>query len=286
MARRQRKSLAILETVTAIGAIRIAAFGLLGVVGAWFAFALAVSGVARVKAPVAALAVMPGESVALASRADQLFFAMPQNPPPEVKRLALKALESQPINPKALRILGYMEDAGGNSGKAETYIRMAAKLSRREPGAQLWLIEAAARQGDIRQTLVHYDIALRTKPDTQTILFSRLVGAIEDPEIRAALKPYIRSDNGWGPSFLSFAINNSKDLPVLASLILETGGLSDPEEARVHEVRLLDALSPKDISHWRARSFCNCREHRHPEFRVWLLTPAIVTRALAPWGGN
>jgi hypothetical protein len=156
--------------------------------------------------------------------------------------LALKALESQPINPKALRLLGYIEDAGGNSSKAETYIRMAAKLSRREPGAQLWLIEAAARQGDIRQTLVHYDIALRTKPDTQTILFPRLVGAIEDPEIRAALKPYIRSDSGWGPSFLSFAINNGKDLPVLTSLIEETGGLSDPEEARMQEVALIGRL--------------------------------------------
>jgi hypothetical protein len=242
VARRQRKSFAILETVKAIGAIRIAAFGVLGIVGAWFAFALAVSGVARIKAPAAALAVMPGESVALASRADQLFFATPQNPPPEVKRLALKALESQPINPKALRLLGYVEDTGGNGDKAEAYVRMAAKLSRREPGAQLWLIEASARKGDIGQTLVHYDIALRTKPDTQTILFPRLVSAIEGPEIRAALKPYIRSENDWGPSFLSFAINNSKDLPVLTSLILESGGLSDPDAARAQEVALLGRL--------------------------------------------
>jgi hypothetical protein len=242
MASRQRKSFAILDTVKAIGAIRLAAFGVLGIVGAWFAFALAVSGVARIKAPAAALTVMSGESVALASRADQLFFASPQSPPPEVKRLASKALESQPINPKALRLLGYIEDVGGNSGKAEAYIRMAAKLSRREPGAQLWLIEASARKGDIGQTLVHYDIALRTKPDTQTVLFPRLLSAIEDPEIRAALKPYIRSENGWGPSFLSFAINNSKNLPVLTSLVLETGGLSDSEESRVQEVALIGRL--------------------------------------------
>lgn len=242
MSRRQRKSFAILDTVKALGAIRIATFSILGIVGAWFAFALAVSGVARIKAPAAALAVMPGESVALASRADQLFFANPQNPPPEVKRIALKALEGQPINPKALRLLGYIEDAGGNSAKAEAYVRMAAKLSRREAGAQLWLIEASARKGDIQQTLVHYDIALRTKPDTQTVLFPRLVNAIEDPEIRAALKPYIRSENGWGPSFLSFAISNSKDLPVLARLILETDGLSDPDEAQVQEVALIGRL--------------------------------------------
>jgi hypothetical protein len=242
MARKQRNSFAIVDKVKAIGIIRIVTFGMLGIAGAWFAFALAVSGVARVKAPAAALAVMPGDSAALASQADQLFFGNLQNPPPEVKRLALKALESQSINPKALRILGYIEDAGGDSSKAEAYIRMAAKLSRREPGAQLWLIEASARKGDIRQTLVHYDIALRTKPDTQTVLFPRLVSAIEDPEIRTLLKPYIRSDSGWGPSFLSFAVNNSKDLPVLTSLILETGGLSDPDAARAQEVALIGRL--------------------------------------------
>ena len=242
MDRRERKSFPILDTVKAIGAIRIATFSILGIVGASLAFALAVSGVARIKAPAAALAVMPGESVALASRADQVFFANPQSPSPEVKRLALKALESQPINPKALRLLGYIEDAGGNSGKAEEYIRMAAKLSRREAGAQLWLIEASARKGDIHQTLAHYDIVLRTKPDTQTVLFPRLVSAIEDLEIRAALKPYIRNENGWGRSFLSFAINNTNHLPVLTRLILETGGLSDPDEARVQEVALIGRL--------------------------------------------
>ncbi len=242
MARRQRKSFAILDAIKATGAIRIATFSFLGIVGAWFAFALAVSGVTRIKAPAAALAVMPGESVALASRADQLFLANPQNPPLEVKRLALKGLESQPINPKALRLLGYIEDAGGNSKKAEAYVRMAAKLSRREAGAQLWLIEASAREGDIRQTLVHYDIALRTKPDTQNMLFPRLVNAIEDPEIRAALKPYIRSENGWGANFLSVAISTSKDLSALTRLILETGGLSDPDEARTQEVALIGRL--------------------------------------------
>jgi hypothetical protein len=213
-----------------------------GLAGAWCALTLAISGVTRIKAPHTALAFMPSESTALASQADQLFFASPKDPPLAVSQLALKALQEQAINAKALRILGYAADTRGDGVQAERYMRMAARLSRREPGAQLWLIEASARSGNIAQTLVHYDIALRTKPDTQTILFPRLLAAIEDPEIRTALKPYVRADNDWARDFLFFANSNSKNLPTLVDLIVETGGLIDVEAAKGQKLGLLSRL--------------------------------------------
>jgi hypothetical protein len=239
---RASKSHLMMARLRNIGFVRIAFCTLIGLIGAWFALALAISGVTRIKAPQAALAFMPSESTALASQADQLFFASPKNPPPAVSQLALKALEEQAINAKALRILGYAADARGDGIQAERYVRMAARLSRREPGAQLWLIEASARKGDVAQTLIHYDIALRTKPDTQTLLFPRLLSAIEDQEIRTALKPYIRADNGWATAFLFFANSNSKNLPALVDLIVETGGLNVIENAKSQEVGLLSRL--------------------------------------------
>jgi tetratricopeptide (TPR) repeat protein len=217
----------------------LAAFGLVGALGA---FALAVSGVTRVKNPAAALALMPNEGTALATRADQLFFANPQKPPREARAMAAAALRQQAINPKALRLLGYYSDLQGDNAKASQYVLMAQKLSRREAGAQLWLIEAEAREGDAPQALVHYDIALRTKPDIQAILFPRLLSAIEDPAIRAELKPYIRAKDGWGGNFLFFANANSKNLPVLVDLIAETGGLADQEDAKNQALGLLQRL--------------------------------------------
>jgi hypothetical protein len=239
---RASKSHLMMARFRNIGFVRIAFCTLIGLIGAWFALALAISGVTRIKAPQAALAFMPSESTALASQADQLFFASPKNPPPAVSQLALKALEEQAINAKALRILGYAADARGDGAEAERFVRMAARLSRREPGAQLWLIEASARKAYVAQTLIHYDIALRTKPDTQTLLFPRLLSAIEDQEIRTALKPYIRADNGWATAFLFFANSNSKNLPALVDLIVETGGLADVESAKSHELDLLSRL--------------------------------------------
>ena len=236
------KGYVIMARLRNIGFVRIACCTLVGLVGAWFAMALAISGVTRIKAPQAALAFNSGDSTALASQADQLFFASPTNPPPEAAKLALKALEEQAINAKALRVLGYAADARGDSAEAERYMRMAVRLSRREPGAQLWLIESSARSGDVNQTLVHYDIALRTRPDTQTVLFPRLLSAIEDQNIRTALKPYIRANNGWAAGFLLFANSNSKNLPTLVDLVIETGGLANSETARRQKLELLSRL--------------------------------------------
>jgi len=239
---RTTKGKAMMARLREVGFVRIALCALIGLVGALFALGLAISGVTRIKAPQVALAVMPFESVALASHADQLFFANPKDPPRAVSTMALQALKSQAINAKALRVLGYAADARGGSAKAELYIRKAAFLSRRETGAQLWLIESAARSGNIGKTLVHYDIALRTKPDTQTILFPRLLNAIEDREVRTALKPYIRSDKDWVAGFLYTSNSSSRNLTALVDLIVETGGLANADNARKQELGLLARL--------------------------------------------
>lgn len=228
--------------IRSIGIVRILFCTGLGLVGAWFAAALAISGITRVKAPQAALAAVPNESTALGSQADQLFFANPRNLPVDVEILARQALKSQAVNAKALRVLGYYSDAKGDTKRAEKLVRMAASLSRREPGAQLWLIEASARQGDVAQTLYHYDIALRTKPDTQAVLFPRLANAIEDGDVRSALQPYIRTDREWVADFLSFANANSKNLPLLADLIIETGGLFQSDRKKIFGLQLLNRL--------------------------------------------
>lgn len=206
------------------------------------AFALALSGIARLKNPDAALLFVPNESSALAAKADQLFFAEPDNPPDRVHALALKALHGQAFNPKALRVLGYYYNSRGDLERAEKYVRKAAYLSRREPGAQLWLIEAAAKAGDIEKTLKHYDIVLRTKPETRAILYPRLLNAIEDKEIRTALKPYFRRNAVWVYDFIVYANGNSKNLPVLVDLFLETGGLAHAANASERQAALLTRL--------------------------------------------
>jgi tetratricopeptide (TPR) repeat protein len=228
--------------IQGVGIFRMGLALVLGVAGAWLAFALAVSGITRSQNAPVALMLVPQESAALATRADMLFFTKPTDPPKIVKELALKSLRQQGINAKALRILGFYEDTQGRMTQAEAYIRRATTLSRREQNAQLWLIETEARRGDLQKTLVHYDIALRTKPDTQLILFPRLLSALDDADVRKALTPYIKRNRIWAEAFLYHAIAYGKNLPAVADLFIETGGVSNKSVAQKHSFALLTRL--------------------------------------------
>lgn len=225
-----------------IGLLRVSLLAIAGLSGAWLAFIVAVSGVTRTTNPQLALTFLPNDSMALAARAEELFLAEPEKPSNQVRELALSALRQQPINPKALRLLGYAAEAAGDTVKAEAYFRQAEKLTRRDPVAQLWLIENAVQKGDTKQALVHYDIALRTSPPIQELLFPNLLAALDDTEIRAALRPYVRAQQGWAAGFLSYANANGKDLPALTSLILESGGLADPVADRSQRFQLMSRL--------------------------------------------
>lgn len=243
---RKKKENRFLGGIRAVGYARILAALAIALVGGWLSLALALSGVTRSKAPQMALMFVPGESAALANRADQLFFASPTKPPAATSRLARKALEQQAVNPKALRLLGYKADAQGEEQRALALVKMAARLSRREPGTQLWLIEHYAQANDTEKTLEHYDIVLTTRPDTQALLFPRLSNAIADAPIRAALIPYLRQDKAWTSAFLWHAINSDKDVSNVVNLILEAKGFprNKPgvETSREQEKSLINRL--------------------------------------------
>lgn len=228
--------------VKQIGIARLVATSIVALIGGWLALALAVSGVKRTEDPVIALQFVPGESMALATRASELLLANPQKPPKDVQSMALAALRDQAINPRALRVLGYYADTRGDRA-AGSYMRLAERQSRREAPTQLWLIEDAVRKGDLKQALVHYDIALRTKPGTYDILFPILLAALEDPAIRTALAPYLHGDHSWARAFITYANANSENLPVLVDLVLESRRLGGSEIIHNQTLELLQRLA-------------------------------------------
>jgi hypothetical protein len=225
-----------------VGGVRLSIVIALGLAGAWLAFALAVSGVTRVDNPEIALSYAKNDSDALAGRADQIFNESPDLPKPVVQSLALASLKVQPINPAALRVLGYYTDAKGDASKAERLILASQNFSRREFGSQLWLIEASVRKNDVKQALVHYDLAMRLRPDAHALLFPTLLSALDDPTIREALRPYVHGSNEWASAFLGYANVNSKNLPALVDLVVRSGGLVDGLASQTQKVGLLSRL--------------------------------------------
>lgn len=265
--------------VRSIGLTRLAGVTILATVGAYVAFAIAVSGVMRTKNPELTLTLWPLEGDALAATADQLFFANPENPAPQVQQLARKSLRQKALNPRALRLLGYYADFRGDPKTANALMQKAVKFSRRELGAQLWLIEASARRNNVAQTLKHYDIALSTKTQAQELLFPRLLEAIDSEEVRLGLKPYMRDRRVWTREFLSYAITKNRNLAQIAELVSEASTISR-DDSNI-EMRLLSKLLAEGEYSIARRLYL-----QFPDAKAGLLTAVDFNLQFGPLASN
>lgn len=191
---------------------------------AYHAATFSITMIARRHNPDLALRINPDEPVALATKADELLLAK-QDPKTlaRVEALAKKSLRAQALNPTAMRILGFVADARGQHDKARALILLAEKMSRREFGAQLWLIEDAAARHDYKEALRHYDIALRTTGEAPGVLFPTLTDALAIPEIRRDFAPYVRQWPNWMTAYLYNAISTSDNPANVADVMLKAG---------------------------------------------------------------
>ena len=184
------------------------------------------------------------DGIASATYADQLL--MQGGQPADmsaIERISKGSLRMEPINPTAFRLLGLASEANSQTNTAQAWLQLSNRASRRDLGTQLWLIENAAKSGDLPGALQHYDIALRTTPQSNAILFPILTAGIADAEIRAGLIPLIRSEPLWLFEFLNFAAQNTDAQSNLALLIANAGGLPDQPNFDDLGKRLLSALA-------------------------------------------
>lgn len=218
---------------------------IIAAIGAWLAFILAVSGIARSKAPDRALAFVPSEGNALANKADLQLLSGQKVSAKAIAATARTALRNSPLNAKAVRLLAISAALDGDAEKASKLVHASARLTRRDPLTQVFLIEEAVRQDDLKKAMFHYDLALRSSSIAPQILYPRLVKVIEHSDGRAAIKPYLRSGEQWTIDFFGFAKEQSKDLTPVVDLMLETGGPPDPKLARIQRAALISALSDR-----------------------------------------
>lgn len=202
--------------------------------------------VARTKNYQTALALDRRDPTALAIKADNLFLSANDRASlKQVMLLARASLQSQALNARALRLLAYSDDALNTSPNSRAYIDMAARLSRRDLGAQIWLIEQSVAADDAVGALRHYDTALRTNSAVRLPLFAQLTAGTELPIIRQALAPYIRADPPWLGDFLFYAIVNSANPASIVAMAETAGGLPKGEAFRDLEKQLLLQLFAK-----------------------------------------
>lgn len=232
--RREASPLSFQRVLVLIGCLGLAAVAAID----------ATANVVRSSNPAVAARVTPWDGLSPAVQADRLATAATPGrfPVKTVSQLARSSIAAEPINPRAIRLLGYAADASGDAIAARRLVNLAADLSRRDLWAQLWLIEDAVRKGDIDGALDHYDTALRSEPGSGQLLFPVLANAISDPALQGALAKRMRANPPWLFEFVNYAVGNQADWPALANTIRLSGGLDQTPEFVALETRLLDQL--------------------------------------------
>ena len=214
----------------------------------------------RFSNPALAYRYIEQDGIASATFADQLLKQGGQKADiTAIERISKSSLRKEPINPTAFRLLGLASEAKSQTNAARAWLQLANRASRRDLGTQLWLIENAAKSGDLPGALQHYDIALRTSPQSNAVLFPILTAGIADAEIRTGLIPLIRAEPSWLFEFLNYAAQNTAAQGNLALLIADAGGLPDKPYFDDLGGRLLGALAVSNNPRSARRLFLSLR---------------------------
>jgi hypothetical protein len=211
----------------------------------------------------ASLAVNPNEPIALAKKAEAILVRGGSTPARLniAKRTAAVSLHAQALNPIALRSFVVAQGLQKDQEWKQRAGMLLMKVSKRDIGTHLWLIEESVARNDIPRILFHYDMAMRTSESSKVLLYPPLVGAIADPLIRKAFAPYIKKRPEWLNGFLDIAIQTSADPSIIASLITEAGGMRDDPISLTLANQLLTRLVSNGQLH-EAKSFYSTLEAR------------------------
>ena len=159
--------------------------------------------------PEGALLLAPWEPVALDELAQRQLASLSGELKP-VEDLARRALLFDPLDSRALSLLGMVAERKGDLDRAETLMSLSAARSWRNPEPHVWLFAQAIRRGKFEEALVHADGLLRLYPGSTPTSFSisattfpilALFGL--DPRGLAALEGALATNPPWRREFLS-----------------------------------------------------------------------------------
>ena len=117
---------------------------------------------------------------------------------------AQRALRSNPLDARALTLLGLIAERKGDQKSADALMRISGARTWRDPTADAWLFNREFRRGDYAHALPHADAMLRMDYEcAKTELFPVLAAFTADPLAFKALTDFLATSPPWRTWFLS-----------------------------------------------------------------------------------
>ncbi|MEO5865641.1 MAG: hypothetical protein ABIS14_11940 [Sphingomonas sp.] len=224
--------------------------GLLAV--GWIAVSRGLASALREAQPEAAVALAPSDTAALGAIASRMILgAKSAGNRQEAVDIARHIIERDPTSVAAIDTLAIDAEARGDLNREAGLFAYAQRLSRRDLGTQMYFIERAVAHGDVKSALRHYDIALRTSPEAQAIMFPVLQGTLVDPSLRMELAKLLATKPSWGPAFLATVATTGNDFTATLALLSDLRRIGAPPSPDVESSTLANLVSTHPDLAWR-----------------------------------
>lgn len=150
-----------------------------------------------------------------------------------IRSLAERALISDPLSARALRILGQVAEEAGEQAKAVELMRRAVRLSMQETRAVYFMMLNSFNQKSYEEALYYADVFLRTRPNLKVYATPLLAQMAERPEASDALLRMLATRPPWRSATLINMLYSMTDARTPLSLLLalkDTAGPPNDEE--------------------------------------------------------
>ena len=147
--------------------------------------------------------------------------------PKQVKAWAEFALRNDPMNARALRILGQIALLESDEKRADALMQAAANRSRHEGYANYWTMARNYREADYPAALHYADILLRTR-QVQPYVMPMLAKLAESPEAGHKVKELLAKNPPWRSQFLAYLPRGVTDARIPLDILLSLKNSSTP----------------------------------------------------------
>ena len=149
-------------------------------------------------------------------------------------RVALRSLDRDATAIPAIVTLGLSAGMLDDVRASNAWFDYSQKLSRRDVPTQLYFIESSVSEGNVTETLRHYDIAFRVSEAIRPTLYPILESAVGNASVRTALAKMLVEKPLWGEDFMADLAAKGPELTAAAQLFVE--------------IRRMGGVIPKDIA--------------------------------------
>lgn len=164
----------------------------------------------------------------------------------EARAWAEEVLQRDPLNARALRILGQLAEAKGDAALASRLMQAAARRSLRESAAIYWLFRQSWEREDFA-TAAHYaDILMRTRPGAIDSVTPALARMAETRSGSSGLKRLLESNPPWRAQFFRRFTSHISDARTPLELFLSLKDTTAPPTS-IELKNYLDFLISKKL---------------------------------------